>query len=129
MPDSPNKLSQFWQELKRRKVLRSLAIYAGTAFIILEAADIIFPRWGLPEWSIDIVLYILILGALINIVVAWIYDITPEGVQKTKPSSELKEGEKTVVSNAWKIATYVSFVVIIGLVTFNIVWGTRGLRP
>ena len=43
MSTSPNKLSRFCQELKRRNVLRSLAIYAGTAFIILEASSIIFP--------------------------------------------------------------------------------------
>jgi len=120
MSSDPNKISQFWQELKRRNVLRSLTIYAGSAFIILEAITIIFPRWGFPDWTIDLVLYLLILGAFINIVVAWIFDITPEGVEKTKPSSELKEGEKTVVSNAWKIATYISGVVIIGLILLNI---------
>ncbi len=86
------KISKFWKELKRRKVLRSLAIYAGSAFIILEAATIIFPRWGLPDWTIDLVLYLLILGAFINIIVAWIFDITPEGVQKTKAVSEVREG-------------------------------------
>ena len=38
MSTKPGRLSRFWKELKRRNVLRSLAIYAGTAFIILEAA-------------------------------------------------------------------------------------------
>lgn len=83
MPANPNKLSQFWQELKRRNVPRSLAIYAGTAFIVLEASDIIFPRWGLPDWSVDLVLYLLIVGAVITAVVSWIYDLTPEGITKT----------------------------------------------
>jgi len=58
--------------LKRRKVLRSLAIYAGTAFIILEATSIIFPLWNFPEWSINLVLWLLILGAIINVIIAWI---------------------------------------------------------
>jgi len=40
MSQSTGKLSHFWRELKRRKVLRSLIIYAGTAFIILEAVTI-----------------------------------------------------------------------------------------
>ncbi len=85
MPDSSNKLSQFWEELKRRNVLRSLAIYAGSAFVFLEAATIIFPRWGFPDWTIDLVLYLLILGVFITFIVSWIFDITPQGVQKTKP--------------------------------------------
>ena len=91
MAANPNKLSRFWQELKRRNVHRLLAIYVGTAYVILEASTIIFPRWGLPDWTIDLVLYLLILGAIIAFVVSWIYDITPEGVRKTKPVQQAKK--------------------------------------
>jgi len=122
-PDILNILSQFWQELKRRNVHRSLAIYAGTAFLILEAADIIFPRWGLPDWSIDIVLYLLILGAVITLIISWVFDLTPGGVEKTKAISETEAGEKPLVGNGWKIATYVSIVVFIGLIIFNLAGG------
>ncbi|TFH26232.1 MAG: hypothetical protein E4H10_07570, partial [Bacteroidia bacterium] len=94
MPRKPNILSRFWQELKRRNVHRSLAVYAGTAFVILEATTIIFPRWGLPDWAIDIVIYLLILGAVVTITVSWIFDITQEGVKKTKSLDEEPEGEK-----------------------------------
>ena len=94
MPGTPNRLSNLWQELKRRNVFRSLAIYAGSAFIFLEAVDLIFPRWGLPDWSVDLVLYILILGAFITIVVSWIYDITPQGVEKSKPLLEIQKGDE-----------------------------------
>jgi len=125
MPESNNRLSHFWQELKRRNVLRSLAVYAGTAFIILEAADIIFPRLGLPDRSIDVVLYLLILGAFINLIISWIYDITPKGVQRTKPSSEVPKGEKPATPNSWKVATYVSIVVIVGLIIFNLTGGFK----
>jgi len=114
------KLALFWKEIKRRNVHRSLAIYAGTAFIILEAADIIFPRLGLPDWSIDITLYLLILGALITAIVAWIFDISPKGVEKTKPAGELTGGEKPGVSHGWKITTYISLVVIAGFLIYNL---------
>jgi hypothetical protein len=123
MPGYLKKLSQFWQELKRRNVHRSLAIYAGTAFIILEAADIIFPRWGLPDWSIDIVLYLLILGAVITIIISWVFDLRPGGVEKTKPIGEIEAVEEPVVANGWKIATYVSVIVFIGLIIFNLAGG------
>ena len=83
MPESPNKLSKFWQELKRRNVHRSVAIYAGTAFVILEAAYHHFSHDGdFPDWTIDLVLYLLILGAFITIIVSWIYDITPREVSR-----------------------------------------------
>ena len=129
MPSSSNRLFRFWQELKRRNVPRLMAIYAGTSYVIFEASTLIFPRWGLPDWTIDLVLYLLILGAIITFIVTWIYDITPEGVQKTKSFRELQESEVHTTSNAWKIATYVSFVVIIGLVTFNIIGSRKGIRP
>ncbi len=67
MSANPNMLTRFWKEVKRRNVHRSLAIYAGTAFVILEASTIIFPRWELPDWTIDLVLYLLILGCIYHI--------------------------------------------------------------
>jgi hypothetical protein len=45
MPGSPNKLTLLWQELKRRKVIKVIAMYAATAFIILEVVDIVAPSW------------------------------------------------------------------------------------
>ena len=91
MSSKPGRISRFWKELKRRHVLRSPAIYAGTAFVILEAATIIFPRWDLPDWTIDLVLYLLILGAFITFIVTWIFDITPQGLELTKPLEEVPE--------------------------------------
>ncbi len=98
---------KFWQELKRRNVPRVLAIYAGTAFIILEAADIIFPRWGFPDWTVDMVLYVLLVGAVIAGILSWIYDISPGGIVKTasgevgKPEAHRNQetGKKSMVSN------------------------------
>ena len=119
----PNRLSQFWQELKRRNVLRTLAVYAGTAFVILEAADILFSRWDLPEWAFDVVFYLLILGAFVTIIASWIFDLTAEGIERTKPISEVRKNEKAVVSAGWKAATFVSIVVIIGLIIFNVTGG------
>ncbi|MDX2413639.1 MAG: hypothetical protein QNK33_00485, partial [Bacteroidales bacterium] len=84
---------------------------------------------NLPTGLATIVVIVLAVGFPLTIILSWIYDLTSEGIEKTKPLSEIHEKEKTVVPNAWKIATYVSFIVIIGLVTINIVMGTRGLRP
>jgi len=127
MTDKPKGLSHFWKEVKRRKVLRSLAIYAGTAFVILEACSLIFPRWGLPDWSIDLVLWLLVLGIFINVIIAWMYDFTSDGVQKTKSLEEIQVDEKPADSKKWKAATYISLVVIVALTIFNLV-PTKGLK-
>ncbi len=121
MSNHPGRFSRFWNELKRRNVLRSLAVYAGSAFVFLEAVTIIFPRWNLPDWTIDLVLYLLILGAFITVILAWMFDITPQGVQKTKPLEEETPSRKPESSKIWKAATYISLVIIAALVFYNIV--------
>jgi TolB-like protein len=121
MANPPNKLSRFLKEIKRRNVHRLMAVYGGTAFIIFEASTIIFPRWGLPDWTIDLVLYLLILGAIITFALGWIYDINPEGgIVKTEPIEKVKAEEVPKSSNRWKIASYISFVVIVGLIILNV---------
>ncbi len=82
MPEKPEKPFPFWQELKRRKVIGVIPVYAAAAFVLLELADIIAGPLGLPDWTIRALLILLLIGLIITIIVAWIYDITPEGVQK-----------------------------------------------
>ena len=110
----------FWQELKRRKVVSVIPVYAAAAFALLELVDIIADPLGLPEGTIKLVLILLLIGFVITIIFSWIYDITPDGVKKTKPSGEVDEETRPAESNKWKIATYVSVVIIVALVVLNI---------
>ena len=128
MSDSPSKLTQFWQELKRRRVVHVITVYASAAFVIIELINNLAEPFNLPPNLLTIMVIVLAIGFPLAIILSWLYDVTSEGVEKTKPIKEVKEGEKTVVPNAWRIATIISFVVIIGLVTFNIVVGNRQLR-
>lgn len=73
-----NKISHFWQELKRRKVIRVITLYAATSFVILEVVDILTPNLGLPTWTFNFILIILCVGFVISIILSWIYDIHPE---------------------------------------------------
>jgi len=111
---------KFWQELKRRKVIGTIPVYAAAAFALLELVDIIADPLGLPEGTIKFVLILLLIGFVIILVLSWIYDITPEGVKKTIPSSEIDEKAKPAESNKWKIATYISLVIIIALIVLNV---------
>jgi len=129
MPQKPNRLSRLWQELKRRHVIHVITVYATSSFVIIELVGNLAEPLNLPNNLQTIVIIVLAVGFPLAIILSWIYDLSSEGVEKTKPLSEIQEEEKRAVPNAWKIATFVSFVVIIGLVTFNIVRGTKGLRP
>jgi TolB-like protein len=123
MSNSPGKLSQFWQELKRRNVTRVLAVYIAAGFMILELVDMTSEPFGLPDWSMKAAFFILLAGLIIAVIVSWIYDVTPGGIKKTMPSGQVEKGEDQIAPPSWKnwkIATYVSAVVIIGLILFNI---------
>jgi TolB-like protein len=75
-------------ELKRRKVFRVTVVYAATAFVILQAADIMLPRMGVPEWAMSLVVALIILGLPIAVVLGWALELTPEGLRMTAPRSE-----------------------------------------
>ena len=126
MSGNPNRLIKFWQELKRRNVIRVIAVYAGAAFVIIELINNITEPLRLPEWSPTFVIVLLSIGFPIVIIFSWIYDIHPEeGMVKTEPSDQLKEKEVPKSSNGWRIASYISFVVIMGLIVLNIIPRSR----
>jgi TolB-like protein/cytochrome c-type biogenesis protein CcmH/NrfG len=76
------------EELKRRKVARVALVYAATGFAVLEAADLIVPRLGLPDWTVTLLLVLALLGYPIALALAWAFDLTPEGVRPERPASE-----------------------------------------
>jgi len=96
-----------------------MAMYAATAFIIMEAADIMLPRFGLPDWTVTFLIVLLLVGFPIAAVVSWIYDITPEGILKTqkaeaeaeKTSSEVARPDKNILS-ANNIVIAILFVAV-----------------
>jgi adenylate cyclase len=73
-------------ELRRRHVFHVAAGYAAAAFIVAQAADIFMPGLGLPEWSLRLVLVLLVAGFPVAVVLGWIYDLTPRGIVRTTPA-------------------------------------------
>jgi len=117
-----NKLSQFWQELKRRKVVRVITEYAASAFVILELVSIIVEPLKLPEWFLPMVIVLLCIGFIIAIILSWIFDIKPEGgIVKTDTATSEEIHASPPSSKGWKIVSYVSFVVIIALLILNVI--------
>lgn len=105
-----------------------ITVYASASFVLIELVNNLTEPLNLPPRLSTIVVIILAVGFPLAVILAWIYDLTPEGLEKTKAKNETEGLEKTKVPNAWRIATYVSFVVIAVLLTLNIVGGPKGLR-
>jgi len=128
MPVNPKKLSRFWQELKRRRVIHVITVYASSSFVLIELVNNLTEPLNLPSSLATIVVIILGMGFPLAVVLSWIYDLTGEGIEKTRPIDEVPEGQTAKVPNAWKIATYLSFMVIIALLTIHIVRGSDRLH-
>lgn len=91
MPNIFKGLPRFWQELKRRRVFRVVAMYAGAAFVIIELTNNVAEPLRLPDWIPTVVILILIIGFPATAILSWIFDITPEGVKKTGPYEDSGE--------------------------------------
>jgi len=80
----PNKLSQFWQELKRRKVVTVFIWYAGTAMVLIGLASDVAGPFNLPNGTLRLVIILIIIGFPLTMIFSWIFDISPEGIKRTR---------------------------------------------
>ncbi|UCC81707.1 MAG: hypothetical protein JSW46_11905 [Gemmatimonadota bacterium] len=80
-------LGAFLSELKRRRVYRVAVVYVAVAFVIWQAAEIAVPGLNLPGWVLTLVILLTVLGFPVALVLAWAFDITPEGVKRTDAES------------------------------------------
>jgi TolB-like protein/tetratricopeptide (TPR) repeat protein len=105
----------FIAELKRRNVIRVAILYAVASWLILQVADVLFGLMSLPDWSLRLVLAILILGFPIALIFSWVFELTPEGLKR---ESDIRPDEAVAAHAAHKlnIATAVLVVVGIGVV-------------
>ena len=78
----------FISELTRRNVFRVGAAYAIVSWLIVQVIDIAFPRLGLPDWTITLVLVLLLIGLPVALILAWAFELTPDGVKKTEDTGE-----------------------------------------
>lgn len=74
--------SRFLGELHRRKVLRVAASYAIVAWLLLQVAEVTFEPLHVPDWVMTMVVLLAIIGFPIALVLAWAFDITPDGIEK-----------------------------------------------
>ena len=69
-------MSGFFEELQRRKVYRVAAAYIVAAGFLIQMASATFPAWELPNWSLRLVIALLLIGFPIALLLAWAYDLT-----------------------------------------------------
>jgi TolB-like protein len=82
----------FFGELRRRHVFRVGAGYAVVAWLLIQVAGAILPTFSAPLWVLQTVTLLLILGFPLSLVIAWAFDLTPEGIKRTLIDSDVSDG-------------------------------------
>lgn len=89
-------IRRVFSELKRRNVYKVAAAYLAVAFVGLQAAQLLVPSTTLPTWTDDLLIYLAIFGFPIALVLAWAFELTPEGVVRDRTREKAEHGEKAV---------------------------------
>jgi len=104
------KFKSFFDELKRRNIYKVGAIYAITAFVVVQIAQLLIPAMVLPEWFYRLVVAVAILGLPLALVIAWAFEITPEGVRPTSKGEEHKQ----INERSFWFATGIITIILLG---------------
>ena len=73
----------FWEEVKRRKVVRVAAAYSVVAWLLVEIVVTVEAPLNLPGWMDTFVIVAVVLGFPLALVLSWAYDLTPTGIERT----------------------------------------------
>src|SRR6266403_1987966 len=118
----------FFTELKRRNVYKVAVAYAVAAWLLIQAASILFPTFDAPPWLMQIFVVILVIGFLAALVFSWAFEITPEGIVR---ESEVEHGKPITRRTGRKIVamTVVLAIFAAGLLIFQVLRARSTMAP
>ena len=102
----------FFAELKRRRVGKVAIAYGAIAWGVTEASSVVFPALHVPEWAMTVVVVFLMAGFPIAMILAWIFDVGPEGIHRTEPLPQEAAVARVKVRAAFGLAVLVSMAAL-----------------
>ncbi len=125
MPEQSG-LSSLLTELKRRRVFRVAAVYGGVAFVVVQIVDGTFELMGIPPWVGRMVVVLLGLGFPLAVGLAWVFDITPEGIVRTDRPAAGSEQSTRQSGRGMSLTSNRALVIIAVLAVAFGVWSRWG---
>ena len=110
----------FLQELKRRNVVKVGIAYAVTTWILMQLTDVVAEILALPEWAPKLILLILLVGFIPALIMAWAFELTPEGIKRDKDV----ERRDSITPNTGRKLDY-TIIVLLGLSLAYFIWESR----
>jgi len=108
----------FFSELRRRNVFKAGVGYLIMAWLLIQVADIVLPTLGAPGWVPRTITFVLILGLPVAVVLAWAYEVTPQGIKKTR-NVPLEESIARITGQKFNYAIIAALVVALIVVILD----------
>jgi serine/threonine-protein kinase len=105
--------TSFFAELKRRNVYKVAVAYAVVGWLLIQIATQVFPFFEIPNWGIRLVVLIIAIGFPLALILAWAFELTPEGLKRTEFADELPTKGRR--NRAWIYVVTIGGAISIGL--------------
>ena len=105
-------LPNFFAELKRRNVYKVAIAYGVVAWLFVQVATQVFPFFEIPNWIVRLVVLLGVIGFPIALVIAWAFELTPEGLKRTEVADAAYEHSR---SRTWIYVVVIAGFISIGL--------------
>jgi len=122
------KSDNFFAELKRRNVYKVAVAYAVVAWLLIQVATQVFPFFEIPSWAVRLVVLLLILGFPVALVLAWAFEITPEGIKRAE---EVPPSQSIIRRTGRRLTALIVVVAALaaGVTLFRFLHLERGTTP
>jgi TolB-like protein/tetratricopeptide (TPR) repeat protein len=107
------KIDNFFEELKRRNVYKVAVAYAVVGWLLVQITTQVFPIFEIPNWALRLIVLAIIIGFPIALVIAWAFELTPEGIKHTE---DVALSDKRVSKNrTWMYVTLIGAALSVAL--------------
>jgi TolB-like protein len=107
------KIDNFFSELRRRNVYKVAAAYAVVGWLLVQVTTQVFPIFEIPNWASRLIVLAIIIGFPIALVIAWAFELTPEGLKRTEVAD--REPAKPSRNKAWIYVVVIAAALSVGL--------------
>src|SRR6478672_11067818 len=102
----------FFAEMKRRNVYKVAVAYAVVGWLIIQVATQVFPFLEIPNWVIRLVIALISIGFPVALIIAWAFELTPEGLKRTDAADAAQQSSK---SRAWIYVVVLGVAISLGI--------------
>ena len=102
----------FFTELRRRNVYKVAVAYAVVGWLLIQVATQVFPFLEIPNWMIRLVILLTAFGFPVALIIAWAFELTPEGIKRTEAADAARQHSRGVV---WIVVVLIAAALSLGL--------------